>query len=305
MFAARTFGWIVAAAVARDLGIPYIVRGGSRPTRAAERFGIELLRWTYGPPALVVANCNAVRAAIAPLFSAPSTVVKNLVDTARFRPAPACPRYRRRRGTGGDAPVVGLAARPAPGKGLELLLDVVQRVVRTCAATKFLIAGEFGFRDHYEAMFRRHGLHERVEFLGHVSDMENFYASCDVVVLTSGQHSIEGSPNALLEAMSMGRPVVATAVGGVPEIIDHGVEGFLIEDGDGERFSDRLIELLRSKALRARLGTAGRERVMSQHNDQAGSALASAVGFGLTAGTDRRARGAWPARKPVVRGLAD
>lgn len=289
LFAARTFGWVVAAALAHDLGIPYIVRGGSRPTRAIERIGIEALTRVYGPPALVVANCEAVRAEIAPRFSAPSIVVENLVDTVRFDPAIAHPRYRKRLDTGMAGRVVGLAARPAPGKGLELFLDVARRVTETCADTRFLVAGEFGSRHHYEDLFRRHALDDRVRFLGHVSDIENFYASCDVVVLTSESHSIEGSPNALLEAMAMARPVVATAVGGVREIIDDGVEGFLVEDGDAVRFAGQLTRLLRSETLRTQLGAAGRQRVLSRNSDEEStSTLATAVRMGLAAATTGR-----------------
>lgn len=306
LFAVRTFGWVVAAALARDVGIPYIVRGGSRPTRPIERFGIRLLTWTYGPPALVVANCEAVRVEIAPRFSAPSLVVENLVDTSRFDPAAAYPRYRQSLGGRRAARVVGLAARPAPGKGFELFVDVVRRVAATCADTQFLVAGEFAFRRHYEEMCRRHGVHNRVTFLGHVSDIENFYVSCDVVVLTSESHSIEGSPNALLEAMSLGRPVVATAVGGVREIIADGVEGFLIEDGDGDHFSGRLIELLESEALRIRLGAAGRRRAVSRNGDhESTSALGPAVTFGLMAGGGqlpggRRVRQPVSVREPLA-----
>lgn len=268
LYAVRTVGWVIAAAVARDLGVPYIIRAGSRPTRGLERRGIELLRWKYGAPSLVVANCEAVRAEIAPLFAAPSLIVPNIVDTRRFDADTAFARYRGVLGVSDDAPVIGLAARPAPGKGLELFLDVVERIAVDHPQARFAIAGDFASREQYEHEFHDHGMDGRVRFFGHLGDMQNFYASCDVVVLTSKQHSIEGSPNALLEAMAVSRPIVSTDVGGVGEIIDDGVEGFLVEDGDGAAFADRITELLHSPALRAQLGAAGRQRVLENNSER-------------------------------------
>lgn len=267
IFGARTLGWVIAATVAHDLGVPYVVRAGSRPTRKIERWGLELLRWKYGPPSLVLANCEAVRAEIAPLLSAPSLIVPNIVDTRRFDAMTASPRYREVIGASPKTPVIGLAARPAPGKGLELFLEVVERVVAERPEARFVIAGDFGSREHYEHQFHDHGVDGRARFLGYLTDMESFYASCDVVVLTSEQHSIEGSPNALLEAMSVSRPIVSTDVGGVAEIVDDGVEGFLVADGDGAALAERIVELLESPALRARLGDAGRRRVLANNGE--------------------------------------
>src|SRR5262249_42883958 len=126
-------------------------------------------------------------------------------------------------------------------------------------------AGEFGFRPLYEARFRALGLTDAVRFLGHVDAMENFFRAMDVVILTSRAQSIEASPNALLEAMSTGRPVVATAVGGVPELVCGGVEGYLVGEWDDAGLASHLLALLRFPELRERLGRAGRARVVSQH----------------------------------------
>jgi len=97
--------------------------------------------------------------------------------------------------------------------------------------------------------------------------VESFLASCDVVVLTSKSRSIEGSPNALLEAMAMERPIVATRVGGVAEVITDGVEGFLVGEVDGEAFAERLVRLLGDPGLRRQMGAAGRARVLAHHRE--------------------------------------
>jgi glycosyltransferase involved in cell wall biosynthesis len=96
--------------------------------------------------------------------------------------------------------------------------------------------------------------------LGHVEAMEDFYRAVDVVILTSHERSIEASPNALLEAMATGRPVVATAVGGVPELVTSGRDGYLARDDDAACFAARLLALLYAPARRARLGRNGRMR---------------------------------------------
>ena len=69
------------------------------------------------------------------------------------------------------------------------------------------------------------GLGDVVKFVGHIDAVADLYAASDLVMLTSPNHSIEGSPNALLEAMACGKPIVATAVGGIPELIQDGSRG--------------------------------------------------------------------------------
>jgi glycosyltransferase involved in cell wall biosynthesis len=130
---------------------------------------------------------------------------------------------------------------------------------------RFVVAGEFGWRAHYESQFRAAGIGAAVQFLGHVDAMGDFFRALDVVVLTSRKGSIEASPNALLEAMATGRPIVATAVGGVPELIEHGREGRLVEPDDAAHFADHVTVLLTSPGHRAELGRAGRRRALLHH----------------------------------------
>ena len=98
------------------------------------------------------------------------------------------------------------------------------------------------------------------------------------MVLTSNAHSIEGSPNALLEAMAMARPVLATRVGGIAEAVTHGAEGFLFRGSDVDGFAGDLIRLLREQTLRARMGAAGRKRILADfHADKVVAHLASVL----------------------------
>jgi glycosyltransferase involved in cell wall biosynthesis len=268
VFASRSYGWVVGSAAARKLGVPLIWRGGSRITSSMETAGVRFLGSLWPPDALVC-NCEAVRRDLAPLLHCPSFIVPNGVDVHRFDPARVEPRLRTELGLPAEVPVVGLAARPAPEKGLELLAEVVGCAVRRVPNLRVLIGGEFGWRGYYQQLFDSLGLGQRVTFLGHLNDVECLYKSCDVMVLTSPERSIEGSPNALLEAMAMERPVVATRVGGLAETVEHGVDGFLVRHDDAAGFAHYLVALLERPELRLRLGQAGRAAVLRRHDDRA------------------------------------
>lgn len=268
IFAGRSFGWAVAARAAHRLRIPYILRAGSRATSPAVGMGIRSLRAFYGRPAALLSNCAAVQDSIIRHFDCPGGIVPNGVDTVRFDPATAERTLGDRLGIAGRA-IVGLAARPAPGKGLDIFAEAVGRVCQTLPNTRFLIAGEYGWRQHYEDRFAALGLADSVQFLGHVESMPEFLAACDLVVLTSQERSIEGSPNSILEAMSMARPIVASNVGGIPEIIGNGEQGYLVNPTDSSAFADRIVTILQDKGKAMRMGASGRARVLARHSEQA------------------------------------
>ncbi len=265
IFANRTFAWLVAAVLSRRLGVPYVMRAGSRPAHPILGPLMSLLDRVARPKA-VFYNCRAVKASVADRFGCPTFELPNVVDPRRFASASQQERAAARRELGlpPGTPLVGLAARPAPEKGFDFLEQIVVRVHRTTPEAQFVVAGDFATRKSYEARLASVGAGSAVRFLGHV-DAAKFFRTVDVVVLTSRARSIEASPNALLEAMASCRPVVATAVGGVPELVRHGVDGFLTADIDAEGFSAHVARLLASPALRAELGRNGRARALSEH----------------------------------------
>jgi glycosyltransferase involved in cell wall biosynthesis len=99
-------------------------------------------------------------------------------------------------------------------------------------------------------------------FLGYQEDVAPFYAAFDALVLPS---SNEGTPVSAIEALAAGRPVVATRVGGVPDVVQEGEDGFLVEPGATDELADRLARLARDPQLRERMGKAGRERVLPRY----------------------------------------
>ncbi len=293
----RSFGWAIAAPVAHALGLPYLVRIGSRPSSWWQTVLLRMLLHQYGQPTALICNCDAVVRSLATYTHAPVELVPNGVDTTRFDPARGSRGLRDRIGAAANTLLVGLPARPAPGKGLELLAEVASRCRLAEPQVDFVVAGEFGWRGYYEDLFRRRGLADRVTFVGHVADMERFYATCDMVIHTSCANSIEGAPNAILEAMAMERPVVATRVGGVSEIIRDGTDGFLVDDRDAGALAGSLMALARDAALRHRIGHAARQRILDVFSEErAVDRLVEVIhDYGEPRRTDRRAAPRGPA----------
>jgi glycosyltransferase involved in cell wall biosynthesis len=121
-----------------------------------------------------------------------------------------------------------------------------------------VIVGEGPERARLEAQAAHLGLAEQVHFVGHQQDVRPWLAAFDVCVLSSDW---EGMSNAILEAMAAGLPVVATAVGGTPEVVVDGVTGFLVPPRDPQALADAILRLLRDPDLRRRMGEAGRAHV--------------------------------------------
>lgn len=159
-----------------------------------------------------------------------------------------------------------------PRKGLEFLVMAMAKVKAEVAGTRLIAVAKTGFKgtDQVET-FRRLaeslGVNKSIEFHESVSQQRllSFYSDCDVLVLPSMN---EGWGLSLMEAMACGKPVVASRVGGVPELVRDGIDGILVEPADVRALSDAIVKLLRDKGLRKRMGRAGRERVKGYSWDQ-------------------------------------
>ena len=125
----------------------------------------------------------------------------------------------------------------------------------------FILFGEGGERPRLEALIRRHNLQNRFVLAGHIAALDRVLPNADLVVLPS--HT-EGLPNVALEASAAGVAVVATAVGGTPEVIADGVTGWLVPPANATALAERIRHLLDDDATRERFGAAGRKRMQSQ-----------------------------------------
>jgi glycosyltransferase involved in cell wall biosynthesis len=124
------------------------------------------------------------------------------------------------------------------------------------------MVGDGPDREELERRAHELGVVRDTLFLGYQEDVAPYYAAFDALVLPS---SNEGTPVSAIEALAAGRPVVATRVGGVPDVVQEGKDGFLVEPGATDDLADRLAQLARDPQLRERMGKAGRERVLSRY----------------------------------------
>lgn len=262
----------VALVVGRLAGVP-VVLGGQRDTEwgAGSRWRpvrAMLDRRLTG----VVANSQAAagyRAAYSRLAPERLHVVPNGLDLERYA-APA-PLSRAGLGLPADAPLLALVGRLAvETKGhLDLLRAMGEPGLEAC---RLLVVGDGPDRARLERAVADLGLAGRVALAGHRADVEALFGLADIAVMAS-RH--ESSPNVILEAWAAGRPVVATRVGGVPELVRDGADGLLVPPGDPPALAAALRALLADPALARRLGEAGRARVYA---DYTAAAMARRVG---------------------------
>lgn len=172
-------------------------------------------------------------------------------------PPPSGRDVRAELGIGARDPVVisvGFLRRP---KTMDVLIDAAARIAPRFPGLRVLIVGEGADRPSYEALIERLGLVGTVELLGLRSDVPDLLAASDVAVLSTDS---EGSPLSVMEYMDAGLPVVATRVGGIPDLIDDGVEGLLVERRDPEGLASAIGRLLSDPAEASRMGERARER---------------------------------------------
>jgi glycosyltransferase involved in cell wall biosynthesis len=165
---------------------------------------------------------------------------------------------RRELGISEGTPLVGIVARLAAIKNHRLFLDAARLVVEAGQEAVFLVVGDGELRAELEAYVAELGLAERVIFTGWRRDLPRIYADLDVVALSSLN---EGTPVSLIEAMAAARPVVATRVGGVPDVVFDKESGYLVQSKDTEELARGLLDLLRAPDRAGEMGLAGRAAV--------------------------------------------
>jgi glycosyltransferase involved in cell wall biosynthesis len=188
-------------------------------------------------------------------------VISNGVDAEQFRPRRAGSPHdlRRELGIPHAAPLAGIVAVLRPEKNHELFLHVAARVRRDVMEAQFLVIGDGPRRAELELLAAQLGLTDCVHFLGKRADVPQLLSLLDVFMLTS--HN-EANPVSILEALATGKPVVATAVGSVPQTVVDGVTGYLVEPSDELMMARRVTELLLDPGKSQRLGAAGRRLVV-------------------------------------------
>lgn len=259
-----TYSNVFAVPAARAAGTPLVL---------ASR------RWWHSPQRKHgIANRLAYRLADAVITNSPSVadlvvgegvprhravVVPNFLDDAAFEAPSRETLDVWRRDLGLDSgPVLGCVANLLPVKDHATLIGAVARIRSAGHPVQLVLVGDGPCRAELGALARRLGIGSAVSFAGRRPSQPSMHYLFDVSLLTS---TSEGLPNSLLEAMAAGRPVVATDVGGVPDIVDDTV-GRLVPAGSQAALGDALVELIRDEALRHRLGAEGRSRARRDHS---------------------------------------
>lgn len=166
--------------------------------------------------------------------------------------------FRVELGVAPDTPLIGIAAILRPQKRLDLLLEAHARVLVTIPSAHLIIAGDGECRTALERRASELGLHGRVHFLGVRLDVDRVLRAVDVAALSS---DYEGCPLFAFECMATDTPLVATAVGGLPDIVENGRTGLLVPRRDPKALADGLASLLADPERRAAIASAARDRL--------------------------------------------
>jgi glycosyltransferase involved in cell wall biosynthesis len=190
-------------------------------------------------------------------------VIHNGIDLGRVSPPDPEEVERLRSELGlADCAVVAVVARLHPEKGHTHLFRAMPALLAgTAGRLRLLVAGEGSFRAEYEREVEGLGVGHAVRFLGFRRDVVRLFCLADVVVLPS---VAEAFGLVLVEAMALRRPIVATNTGGIPELIQHGESGWLVDPGSSPALAEGILKLLRDHALAQRLGERGRARALER-----------------------------------------
>lgn len=256
--------WLLAGFARRLAGVPlvltrHVLDEPARTWREAVRRRCALDAARHAD--VLAAPSIAAAQRLAHLAGVPTPrvrVLPNGVDLRRFGTSQLADRreaVRRSFGCGPRDRIVLLPAVLRPGKGHDVLLGALPRLRSWVPEARVVFAGDGELASQLRCAARSHG--GSVVFLGHREDVPELLAACDVVALPS---FAEAQPTVLMEAAAAGRPVVATRVGGIPEVVDDGTTGLLVPPGDVRALAAAIAALLADPARAAAFGGAARAR---------------------------------------------
>jgi glycosyltransferase involved in cell wall biosynthesis len=250
----------IGYAVARLLGLPLIAvaRGYTardRKVRFYERVDRRILRKFDH----VVAVSDALRGELESWGVRPErlSTIHNAIPPIELA---ARSEARARLGLPADALLIGCVGRLSPEKGHALLLQAMAELAQAGLNATVVICGDGPERGNLEARRRALGIADRVVLTGYVAGIESLLSAFDIFALPSYS---EGLPRALLEASAAGIPAVASAVGGIPELIRSEETGLLVPAGDAEALAQALSRLIENPSIAARIGRRAQHRVMA------------------------------------------
>ena len=201
-----------------------------------------------------------------------SRVIYDAIEIPAMDMAASNAAVRRELGIPSECTVVGMVARVNPQKDYFTLASAAAEVLRKHPGTRFLVVGDNSFVDlnrrHYEEVVNRLnelGIADKFVFTGHRNDVSRLIAAMDISVLSTHR---EGFGLCIAESMAMRKPVVATAVGGLLEVVEHDVTGYLHQHGNSKELADAIIRLIDDPERANQLGLAGCEHVRQNYSGE-------------------------------------
>lgn len=185
------------------------------------------------------------------------TTIYNGISRAQFRGIGEGKAARRRLGLKEEDKIVGIVGSLTPAKDHRSFLEAAVKVSRTVPNARFVIVGDGPLRNEMARLLDEKCLGESTMLLGFREDRLDIMAAFDVAVLSSVR---EGLPLTLLEYMALGKPIVVTDVGGMPEAIVHGDSGYVVPAQNGDMLADRTIDLLQNRKMALMMGIRASER---------------------------------------------
>jgi glycosyltransferase involved in cell wall biosynthesis len=190
-------------------------------------------------------------------------VIYNGINTRRLVPDPAkVDRIRESLKPPPDGVIVGISASLIPLKDHATFLQAARLISKVMPEVRFAILGDGPLRSNLENMAREMGIDSRVAFLGNQVEVSPYLAAFDIHCLCSAEP--EGCSNAILEAMALGKPVVATDAGGNRELVEEGKTGFLVPIRNPKALADAIVSCIRQPELKQKMGRRAREIILTR-----------------------------------------
>jgi glycosyltransferase involved in cell wall biosynthesis len=263
-----------AVAAARVLRIPTVwhlrelfddVGGEMHPPLGGKR----LARWIVNrlPSRIVAISESVAENVCGPGPGSRAEIVANAVTAAFFDDCRTPDQCRAALGLPMGGRLIGVPGTLRPVKGHDLFVEAAARIQASVPDCRFAITGDGrpAYRQGLEARIDQLGLRDRTHFAGVLTDMPAFYRACDLVCVPSRSESFGRTA---IEAMAVGTPVVATAVGGLRETIEHETTGLLVPYGDADALAASLVRLLNDRALAGRLAAAARAKAQACYREE-------------------------------------
>ena len=257
LFHANLFGRLLASVA----GVPFVIASerSAEPSKLPARVWMDRLTWRLAT--IWTANAEAVALVLGRREGVDRrriAVIPTAVDTDRFSPRPADPEVRSHLGASPQDTLLISVGRLDKLKGHSTLIEAFTVLAERRANVRLALIGEGAERAALAAQVAASRLDERVRFVGGVADVVPYLRAADLFVLAS---NTEGMPGAVLEAMAVALPVVATAVGGTPEVVVHGETGILVPPRDPAALAAAIDRILDHPDEARRMGARARLRV--------------------------------------------